>query len=178
MASPDPSIDPQEIQSRANFVDDIHGKSDRAVAIVGSALLSTHLDQLLRSFFIDDPAEAQDLLGEDSPLGGFGARIRLAYALGLISREERQDLWSIHKIAHFFIREMEELSFRDDPLGAWCLALDLPNRLMVPGESRKPRRMFVFAVALLARQLALRIDQAEKERRSPASPFKMVEVKK
>jgi mannitol operon repressor len=175
MPSPDPAFKPA---SRENFVDDIHGKSDRAVAIVGAALLNTHLDYLLGAFFTDEDDDVRKLLDEDRPLGSFSARIRLAYVLGLISQDERVDLWAVQQIQDFFTRAMDEIAFSDEPLREWCYSLQLPNSLLVPGESRSPRRLFVFAVALLTRHLAKRIEQAETDRRRPAGPFQMVEVKK
>ena len=165
-------------EGRENFVEDIHGKSDRAVAIVGAAHLNAHLEQMLTSFFIPDSDDVRALLGNDRPLGTFASRIRMAYVLGLISQEEREDLWAINEIREFFIREMGEISFADDPLREWCFLLQLPNKVLLSGESRSPRRLFVFAVALLTRQLTLRIEQAEKMQRRSASGFTLVEVDK
>jgi DNA-binding MltR family transcriptional regulator len=175
MNTPSPAKNPREFQGRENFVDEIHGKSDRAVAIIGAALLDSHMEQLLTSFFVDDYDEARALLGSDRPLGTFGARIRIAYLLGLISKEERDDLWAINQIREFFIREMGELTLADDPLREWCFVLRLPNKILLSGETRTPRRLFVFGVALLVRQLSLRIDRAAQLQRSIASDFALVE---
>ncbi len=175
MTAQSPAKNPREFQGRENFVDDIHGKSDRAVAIVGAAFLDSHLEQLLGSFFVDDYDEVRALVGSDRPLGTFGARIRMGYILGLISKEERDDLWSVNQIREFFIREMGELSFSDDPLREWCFLLRLPNKILLSGETRTPRRLFVFAVALLVRQLSLRIEQAGQARRAVADEFVFVE---
>lgn len=159
---------------RGNFLKEIHGKSDRAVAIVGAALLNAHLEQLLTAFFVDDPELVSALLGSDRPVGTFAARIRLAYLCGLISRDEHQDLNAINQVDEAFIREMGELSFGHLPVRGWCLDLSLPNKVMLSGEDRTPRRMFVFSVALLLRQLALRTEAAEQARRTPPTPFTLL----
>jgi hypothetical protein len=54
----------------------------------------------------------------------------------------------------------------------------LPNRILLSGEMRTPRRMFVFTTALLMRQLAQRIEMAERERREPPPPFSLIELEK
>ncbi|MFQ5615730.1 MAG: MltR family transcriptional regulator [Anaerolineales bacterium] len=158
------------------FIDDIRGKSDRAVAVVGTVLLDMHLIQLLSAFFVDDPDEVDLLLGEDHPLGSFSARIRTAYCLGLISKAERDDLWSIQHIWGFFIRRMEDLAFSDDPIREWCYVLHLPEQALLSDERRTPRSLFVFATALLVQQLALRIRQAEVMRRHVPGGFSLIQV--
>jgi DNA-binding MltR family transcriptional regulator len=162
----------------ASFVKDIHGKSDRAVAIVGAAVLNAHLEQLLNAFFVNDPAEIASMTGNDRPLGTFGNRIRMAYLAGLISKEEHEDLWSINQIDEAFTRDMGETSFTDTPISIWCLDMRLPNRILLSGEMRTPRRMFVFTTALLLRQLTQRIQMAEAERRQPPPPFSLIELEK
>ena len=169
---------PENIRGRGDFLKDIHGKSDRTVAIVAAALLNTHLEQLLTSFFVEDVDEARALLGNDRPLGNFGTRARAAYVCGLISKEEQEDLWAVSQIDEAFTREMGELTFADPPVSAWCLDMRLPNKIFLSGEDRTPRRMYVFTVGLLLRQLALRIDSAARERRLVREPFSLVEVKK
>jgi len=162
----------------ASFVKDIHGKSDRAVAIVGAAVLNAHLEQVLNAFFVNDQTEIEAMTGNDRPLGNFGNRIRMAYLAGLISKEEHEDLWSINQIDEAFTRDMGGTSFNDTPISIWCLDMRLPNRILLSGEMRTPRRMFVFTTALLLRQLSLRIGMAEKERREPPPPFALIELDK
>ena len=160
----------------ANFIKDIHSKSDRAVAIVGAALLKAQLEQLLAAFFVQDEAEISALLGGDKPLGSFGARIRLSYLAGLISKEEHEDLWAVNQIGGAFTRDMGEMSFEEPPVSDWCLEMRLPNKVLLSGELRTPRKMYVFTTALLLRQLAMRIEQAEQNRAVPPEPFSLVEV--
>ena len=170
--------DTPNILGQETFIDEIHGKSDRAIAIVGAAFLDTHISQLLENFFIDDYDEVRSLLDEDRPIGNFGTRIRLAYALGLISKEERDDLWSILQIREFFTREMGEVKFTDDPLREWCYWLRLPRKILLSGQTMTPRKLFVFATALLVRQLTLRIEQAARMRRRSADEFSLQNIPK
>ena len=74
---------------------------DRVMAVVGAAYLDSILEQLLRAAFMSDEEEADRLLAPDRPIGATGARYQLAYCLGLISRDQRDDLK--HFITHNFI---------------------------------------------------------------------------
>lgn len=172
------TVSPGSVRGRGNFLKDIHGKSDRAVAVVGAALLNAHAEQLLTSHFIQDGTEIEALMGNDRSLGTFGARIRIAYLLGLISKEEFEDLWSVNLIDEAFGRELGNIDFSDEPIQTLCLDLRIPNKILLLGEKHTPRRMYVFAVALLLRQLALRIESAERNQRRSPAPFLLVEVKK
>ena len=160
----------------STFVRDSHNKSDRAVAIVGAALLKSQLEQLLSAFFVQDEGEIAALIGGERPLGSFGARVRLAYLIGLISKEEHEDLWAVNQIDGAFTRDMGEMSFEEQPVRAWCLEMRLPNKVLLSGEMRTPRKLFVFTIALLLRQLSMRIEQAEQRRPRPPEPFSLVEA--
>ena len=105
-------------------------------------------------------------------------RIRLAYLLGLISKDEHEDLWAVNQIDEAFSRELGDIAFVDEPVCGLCLELRMPNKVLLMGEQHTPRRMFVFGVALLLRQLALRIEAAEKTSRTPPSSFSLIEVKR
>jgi mannitol operon repressor len=157
------------------FFDQSRGKSDRAVAIEAIVLLDMHLIQLLQAFMVRDPAEVNELLGEDHSLGSFSARIRAAYCLGLISASERDDLWVLKDIWEFFIHQMEDLSFAHEPLRGWCRMLRLPIRVLHADGTRTPRSLFVFTIALLVHQLTIRIQQAEQNRRNVPDEFSMIE---
>ena len=64
----------------SGFLEEFQSESDRAVALLGAALLDEHLRQLLHAFFIDDKEEAGKLLDNPSaPLQTFSARTRTAY---------------------------------------------------------------------------------------------------
>jgi hypothetical protein len=64
--------------------------SFREMVIVGVAAIDVALAELLAMRLLDDPPEAYDFLGADgdgrAPAGSFGARIQLAYLLGLIAK--------------------------------------------------------------------------------------------
>jgi DNA-binding MltR family transcriptional regulator len=85
------------------LIEEFQKKSDRAVAILGTTYLNTHLARLLECFIIDDEKISKMLLSEENPLGSFEARIKAAYGLGLISKTEYHDLVLLWHIRNRFI---------------------------------------------------------------------------
>jgi DNA-binding MltR family transcriptional regulator len=106
---------------------EFHHESDRIVAIVGGAYLDSLLDSLLRAVFTDTPEEVDRLLRPDAPLGSNGSRYQLAYCLGLIRKDQRDDLKTIAKIRNLFAHDFKALSFDTAP------ARDLCSNLQQPG---------------------------------------------
>jgi hypothetical protein len=97
-------------------------KNERAAAIVGAAFLDTLLEHILISFLADDEKEVQRLLEPEGPLGTYGARVRVVYCLGLISKIIRDDLRLVGKIRNKFAHHLHA-SFEDEQIRSWCLAL-------------------------------------------------------
>src|SRR6266545_1394404 len=93
------------------FLDEFRLESDRATAVLGAAYLDEEILQLLTQFLVDDENEVRDLLDNERPLGPFGARIRAAYCMGLIAKEEFQDLKLIEAIRNEFAHQLHGLSF-------------------------------------------------------------------
>ncbi|MBS1248590.1 MAG: Mannitol operon repressor [Chloroflexi bacterium] len=160
-----------------DLVNEFRSKSDRAVVILGAAYLKTHLGGLLESFFIDDPEISEILLGQESPLGSFSTRVKVAYSLGLLSPNEYRDLLVIQAIHKEFVGEIEEVKFTNDEIRELCFRLKIPREVLLPGETLTPRRLFVFATAFLAQQLMLRTSQAAREKRAPRENILLVDMK-
>ena len=81
---------------------------DRVMAVVGAAYLDSIIEQLLRAAFMSDEEEADRLLAPDRPIGATGARYQLAYCLGLISRDQRDDLKTIAKVRNLFAHDYSD----------------------------------------------------------------------
>ena len=116
---------------------EFHERNDRIVAIVGAAYLDSMLESLLRAVFIDAPDEADRLLRPDAPLGSNGSRRQLAYCLGLITRDQRDDLKIIAKIRNAFAHDFKAQSFDKPPIRDFCASLKQPGLL-----AAMPERIF------------------------------------
>jgi DNA-binding MltR family transcriptional regulator len=159
------------------FVSEFQNTSDRAAAILGASHLQAQLSHILTNFIVDNQATKEKLLGGDKPLESFSTLIEVTYALGLISTNEYHDLQLIEQIRDSLLYGLDEAKFTEGGIEAKCYALKIPRRVFRPNESLNPRRLFVFATALLTQQLSFRISQAERQRRTPPEEFILIDVK-
>ena len=158
------------------LIEEFQKKSDRAVAILGTTYLNTHLARLLECFLVDDEKISKMLIGEENPLGSFEARIKAAYGLGLISRTEYHDLVLIWHIRNRFIRDMGEGNFAEAEIQNLCKRLKIPDEVILQQENPSPRRLFVFGTAILAQQLMYRANEAYQEKRTLRDNFILVNI--
>lgn len=113
------------------FKKELEGQSDRGLVVVGAAGLDVVLESLL-SVQLNDEIRREDMFGSSNgPLGEFGSRIKVAAALGLISRDERRELGIVRRIrneaAHKVNVNLSSGSLRD-----LCMALKLGVKLYYP----------------------------------------------
>jgi DNA-binding MltR family transcriptional regulator len=104
-------------------------ESDRVMGIVGAAYLDSLLDSLLRAVLIDSHEDVENLLRPDAPLGSNGARYQLAYCLGLIRKDQRDDLKIVAKIRNLFAHDFKVNSFDVSPIREHCGNLKQPGLL-------------------------------------------------
>lgn len=96
---------------------------DRSKAILCAAFLEDSLGRILRAFFVhpDEKKESQiidDILNpvRPGPLGGFMARVRAAFCLGLLSWDEFESLKVIAKIRNKFAHGTVSISFGNEEI--------------------------------------------------------------
>ncbi len=105
---------------------EFHEQPDRVVAIVGAAFLDSTLDSLLRAVLIDSHDDVEGLLGPNGALGASGARCQLAYCLGLITLDQRDDIKTIAKIRNKFAHDFNITAFDLSPIRDYCASLKNP----------------------------------------------------
>lgn len=108
---------------------EFHDSTDRVIAVVGAAYLDSMLDRPLRAVFIDRPEAVERLLRPDGPLGSNGSRYQLAYCLGLITLDQRDDMKMVAKIRNEFAHEFKTYSFDSEPVRGYCSSLKQPGSL-------------------------------------------------
>jgi len=109
------------------FWEDKVKENDRSLAIIGAALIDEQLEELLASFFIEQPKTTGFLLSPTGPLGAFGVRNQLAYALGLIDRPTFRDIKLIQKIRNQFAHVAEDIDFSNNRLQGFSSTLEIPQ---------------------------------------------------
>ena len=139
-------------QDLQGFVEEFQKESDRATAILGAALLDEKLLHLLTAFLVSDSKQVDLLLGIEQPLGSFGARIRTAYCLGLVTRNAFDILTIIKGIRNAFAHHLHGLSFADPHIAKDCGRLRVISKM--PSDVVKSNRD-AFLSATLSAQLEL-----------------------
>ena len=126
---------------------EFHESTDRVIAVIGAAYLDSMLERLLRAVFIDSPDDVERLLRPDGPVGSNAARFQLAYCLGLITSEQRDDMKIIAKIRNAFAHGFKATSFDAAPVSDYCSTLKQPAIL-----AAMPAQLFPEPHATLAAQ--------------------------
>ncbi len=154
------------------FYEEFQQESPRAAVILSGAFLDSLLRDLLASFMIENDKAVDELLGSDknpdTPLSSFGARMKTAYCLGLISKITYQDLLVIKKIRNKFAHKLHGYTFEDQEIIKLCNSLQSPNIFgehMVKTLSLHNNR-YLFTVSMLLSDLGLKILGIQSERRS------------
>jgi DNA-binding MltR family transcriptional regulator len=94
------------------------------------------------------------------------ARIRAAYCLGLITKDQYDDLNLIRRIRNKFAHRLHDLSFKDKEILDWCNSLKMPKKTIPRDWSASHADIFVAAVAILSTQLELEALDAQRHRRA------------
>jgi DNA-binding MltR family transcriptional regulator len=113
---------------------EFHNSPDRVIAIVGAAYLDAMLDRLFRAMLIDASDEVEKLLRPDGPIGSNGSRCQLAFCLGLITRDQRDDLRQVAKIRNRFAHDFKATGFDKPPIKDICASLKQPAALAAMPE--------------------------------------------
>jgi DNA-binding MltR family transcriptional regulator len=111
-----------------NAFDQIKRDSDRAVAIVGAAIIEDRLAEfLLRRCASNSSSQrtARNFFGTNGPLGSFGAKIDAAFVFQHITKEAHEDLRLVKDIRNRFAHEIEIDSFAHDAISSRCKRLQL-----------------------------------------------------
>ncbi len=146
--------------------------SDRAIAIVGAAYLDDRLARTIRAFLIKRDEPTRKLLGTQGPLGAFGARIQMAFCLGLLDEDEYHDLGIIQKIRNEFAHQVADLTFDEARMAQRCDLLRLLKSNSSPElyQSYTRRKRYITTVADIIAALATAEFHATNERRTVPEP--------
>jgi len=133
---------------------EIFKQSDRASAVVSGGILEEILERMIISYLLPLPNIKKLLFDGMSPLSTFGAKIYVAFYLGLINKAEYDDLVLIKKIRNEFAHSIERLNFETPKIKDRCLQLQTLNNTKPPKEMfdnmDKVRVLFQTNITLLA----------------------------
>lgn len=86
--------------------------TERGAALAICAALDHALGELIKSRMIDDNDAKEWMFNDVGPLGNFGIRIRIAYLMGIITHETREELITISKIRNTFAHNISASGFK------------------------------------------------------------------
>lgn len=84
------------------FLGELNKESDRGKVLISCCYLEEQLGEIINAFLVRDGNTKELLFGFNAPLGSFSSRILMAFSLGLISRDEYEELTRIRKIRNEF----------------------------------------------------------------------------
>lgn len=100
--------------------------NDRGAALLATVALEAALGLLLTTYLVKLTSnEDDDLFRYPAPLSPFSNKIRIAYAMGLIDSEVRNDLERLREIRNAFAHTMHPILFTTPAIQAACAGL--PN---------------------------------------------------
>jgi DNA-binding MltR family transcriptional regulator len=145
--------------------EEVFKQTDRASAIVSSALLEELLERLVLAFLIDHQSAKRDLLDGMTLLSTMSAKINLAYYLGLLEQSEFEDLKLIKNIRNDFAHSFETISFETQRIKDKCLQLKMlisthPAKVLMD-NMKKTKMFYQVNTTLLASKLFMQLDQVE-----------------
>jgi hypothetical protein len=103
------------------LVGEVKTENPRAAAVVAGAVIDDILRQVIVSRMVvltDD--ENQKLFGSYGPLGSFGSRIGIGYAMGIYGPKTRQDLLTLKKIRNAFAHAILVIGFETPAVAQLC----------------------------------------------------------
>lgn len=135
-----------------DFVDAIHeieNDGPRGAVLLGHALLENLMRRVLRSRMVELSKDEEDrLFGGIGPLGSMAARVRVAYAFGLIGREAVVHLNKMRELRNLFAHTGRKIGFDDPEVISICRAIFSDQ-----GEF-EPRQIYIGALKALIIHLA------------------------
>ena len=97
---------------------------ERGLVLSLAAFAEESLGQLLAAFMLSTDATSQLLKGFNAPLGTFSSRIKAAYALGLIAKDQSEDLERLRKIRNEFAHSWRPITFGNPKIAPHIRALN------------------------------------------------------
>ena len=141
--------------------------TERVEGIVYVCSLDDGLELLLKTAMIDDES-VDELMKDGQALQSFSNKLKLAYALGLLPKDVRDDLHCLNKIRNYFAHERSVTSFDEAPIRDLCGNLSTVKGR--DGTGRSPREAHASAVFEIWLYLRHVIHRRRKENTSPQAP--------
>ncbi|KMN47273.1 hypothetical protein VL04_21050 [Chromobacterium violaceum] len=116
---PDPPEPEDEVFGGINLLTrSLLDLDDRGLVLSLAAFAEEALGELLKTFMTPSEATTQLIEGFNAPLGTFSSRIKAAYAIGLITKEQFLDLERLRKIRNEFAHSWKPVDISKQKVAA------------------------------------------------------------
>jgi DNA-binding MltR family transcriptional regulator len=116
---PDPPEPKDEVFGGINLLTrSLRDLDDRGLVLSLAAFAEEALGELLNAFMTPSDATTQLIEGFNAPLGTFSSRIKAAYAIGLITKEQFLDLERLRKIRNEFAHSWKPVDISKQKVAA------------------------------------------------------------
>lgn len=172
-----PESDDPDFESINRFNRALSAHDERGLALALAAFAEDTLGRLLLTYLIDGK-QAKDLVeGFNAPLGTLASRMKAAYAVGLLTREQYEDLEIARKIRNVFAHDWEGVSLNQPNIRAMIGQLHGYNFDQAP-MTREPRDRLQQSISNVLTELRIQIAQHRKHRRrAPQVGFRHTTIK-
>ena len=103
-------------------------ETDRGCALVGASLTENALREIIRIHAFQAPnTDLDDIFGFEAPLGTFSAKIKIAYAFGMIDKKIRDDCDRIRVLRNAFAHSRVPINFKTSAVTRGCSGFHAPH---------------------------------------------------
>lgn len=132
--------------------DELFRQTDRGAAIIAGSILEELLTNAIKRRLILTTKLSVSLFSfeRNGAIANFAPKIDVAYAIGLIKPDLRDDLHNIRRIRNRFAHSIDPIDFKDTKVIGLCSAIRSASR-----ELKIPKHRFLSAVGWIASVLTL-----------------------
>lgn len=124
-------------------------QDDRGLVLSLAAFAEDALGKLLQAFLLPVKSSEQLVVGFGAPLGTFSTRIKAAYSLGLITKDQFSDLEQLRKIRNLFAHTWQPISLSDQRVVGHIRSMTYASYLQVyPNTAEVKLRSSGYALLL------------------------------
>jgi DNA-binding MltR family transcriptional regulator len=145
--------------------ENLKGLDERGLVLSLAAFAEDSLSTLLKAYMFDNAATKKLVDGFDAPLGTLSSRIRAAYALGLITKGQYNDLEHLRTIRNMFSHTWQSISFLDATVNKHINALNYSN--VVEKFPETPREKLEGTISFLLVEINAIVNQISKNWQRP-----------
>ncbi len=122
------------------YINELGGESGRATILLLASAFADELANMLKARFVPlSPAELENLFYKPhATLGDFSSRTEMAYALGLITQQERHQLDAIRRVRNLCAHSMAQMRLIHPEIKAECAKIFIELE-STPDDSLKLR---------------------------------------